>query len=60
MSVDTVTHRTRMLMKDARIGELALNRADRSPWGIRHVNGICTLVRIAPQYRDWERVGSWP
>jgi hypothetical protein len=60
MSVDTLTHRTRMLMKDARIGDLALNRADRSLWGIRHLNGICTLVRIAAPYHDWVRVVSWP
>ena len=60
MSVDTVTHRTRMLMKDARIGDLAFDRADRSLWGIRHLNGICTLVRIAAPYREWERVVSWP
>ena len=36
-----------MLMKDARIGDLAFDRADRTLWGIRHLNGICTLVRIA-------------
>jgi hypothetical protein len=60
MSVDTVTRRTQMLMKDARIGDLAFNRADRSLWGIRHLNGICTLVRIAAPYREWERVVSWP
>jgi hypothetical protein len=60
MTVDTVTHRTRMLIRDARIGDLAFNRADRSLWGIRHLNGICTLVRIAAPYRDWERVVSWP
>jgi hypothetical protein len=24
------------------------------------LNGICTLVRIAPPYRDWQRVVSWP
>lgn len=60
MSIDTVTRRTEMLMKDARIGDLAFNPADRSLWGIRHVNGICTLVRIAAPYRDWERVVSFP
>ena len=60
MSVDTVTHRTRMLMKDARIGDLAFNRADRSLWGIRHLNGICSLVRIPAPYREWQRVVSWP
>ena len=27
-------------MKDARIGDLAFNRADRTLWGIRHLNGI--------------------
>ncbi len=47
MSVDPATQRTTMLLKDARIGDLAFNRADRSLWGIRHLNGICTLVRIA-------------
>ena len=56
MSVDPATHRTQMLLKDARIGDLAFNRADRSLWGIRHLNGICTLVRIPPPYRDWQRV----
>ena len=60
MSVDPATHRTRMLLKDARIGDLAFNRADRSLWGIRHLNGICTLVRIPAPYREWQRVLSWP
>ena len=60
MNVDPATHRARMLMKDARIGDLALNRADHSLWGIRHLNGICTLVRIAAPYREWTRVATWP
>jgi hypothetical protein len=60
MAVDPATGRTRMLMKDARIGDLAFNRSDNSLWGIRHLNGICTLVRIAAPYREWQRVFSWP
>jgi hypothetical protein len=60
MAVDPASRRPRMLMKDARIGDLALNRADRSLWGIRHLNGICTLVRIPAPYREWQRVVSWP
>ena len=60
MSVDPKTHRARMLLKDARIGDLAFNRADRSLWGIRHLNGICSLVRIPAPYREWQRVVSWP
>ena len=58
--VDPLTHRTEMLMKDARIGDLAFNAADRTLWGIRHLNGICTLVRIAPPYKEWTEVHSWP
>ena len=33
---------TTLLQKDARIGELAFNKADRTLWGIRHLNGLCT------------------
>ena len=39
----------RMLLKDARIGDL-FNRSDRSLWGIRTFNGICTLVRILSRH----------
>ena len=31
-----------LLQKDARIGDLAFNQADKSLWGIRHLNGFCT------------------
>ncbi len=47
-------------MKDARIGDLAFNRADRTLWGIRHLNGIVSLVRIEPPYKQWTRVHSFP
>jgi len=52
--------RSRMLIKDGRIGDLAFNRCDRSLWGIRHYNGISTIVRIEPPYRAWKQVYSWP
>ena len=38
--VDPRTGKTEQLMKDVRIGDLAFNRADKSIWGIRHLNGI--------------------
>jgi len=60
MRVDPVTHETRMLQKDLRVGDLVFNRTDRSLWGIRHLNGICTLVRIPEPYKEWQRVASWP
>ena len=58
--LDPRTGNTTLLMKDLRVGDLAFNRADRSLWGIRHLNGICTLVRIPPPYTEWTRVHSWP
>jgi hypothetical protein len=60
MSVDAVTGRSKMLLKDARIGDLAFNKADRSLWGVRQLNGICTVVRIPAPYTEWQRVASWP
>ena len=60
MSLDTGTGRTRMVFKDARIGDLVFNRGDRSLWGIRHLNGIVTLVRMAEPYTDYKQVYSWP
>ena len=60
VSLDPVTHRARLLQKDARIGDLAFDRSDKSLWGIRHLNGICTIVRIPPPYRDWQQVVSLP
>jgi hypothetical protein len=58
--LDPATRRTEVLQKDARIGDLAYNAADRSIWGIRHLNGLCTLVRMQAPYRDWQRVVTWP
>jgi hypothetical protein len=58
--VDPRTGDTELLIKDSRIGDLAFNQADRSLWGIRHLNGICTLVRMEPPYTEWARVHSWP
>jgi sugar lactone lactonase YvrE len=59
VALDVDTKRQRTLLKDARIGELAFDRSDRSLWGIRVLNGICTLVQIAPPYSEWHAVYSW-
>ncbi len=58
--LDPVTRRTRVLQKDARIGDLAYNAADASIWGVRHLNGLSSLVRMSPPYTDWQRVITWP
>jgi hypothetical protein len=60
IQLDPATRRTRAVQKDARIGDLAYNPADRTIWGLRHLNGLCTVVRMKPPYTDWERVVTWP
>ncbi len=60
MALDVKTKQERMLLRDARIGEIVFNKADRSIWGVRTFNGICTLVRVPYPYNDWQSMYSWP
>ncbi|MGH8124462.1 MAG: YncE family protein [Rhodanobacteraceae bacterium] len=60
MEVNVRTGKTQMLLKGARIGDLAFDRADRSLWGLRHDDGYVTLVHIPYPYRDWKQVHTWP
>ena len=60
MAVDTVTGKTRMLLSHARIGEIVVNPKDKSIWGLRHLNGLVTLVRIDPPYKGWNQVHTFP
>ncbi len=60
IAVSPDTGRANLLQRDARIGDLAFNHADKSLWGIRHLNGLCSIVRIPSPYKQWERVISWP
>lgn len=58
--VDLKTGKSRLLLKDARIGDLAFNPVDKSLWGVRHFNGISTLVRMPFPYREWNQIHSFP
>jgi len=58
--LDLKNGKSERLMKEARIGDLALNPEDRSLWGVRHFNGISTLVRIVPPYTEWDQIYSFP
>ena len=60
MSIDTESGESMMLLRDARIGELVFNKTDRSLWGVRHLNGIATLVRLEYPYDGWSQVISLP
>lgn len=52
IQVDVRTGKKQNILKDARIGDLIFNKADRSLWGIRHRNGKLALVRIPPPYKE--------
>jgi hypothetical protein len=60
VALDLESGKTRILLKDARIGNLALNPVDKSLWGVRHLNGIATLVRVPAPYTEWNQVQSLP
>jgi len=58
--LDPRTGRSKRLMKDARLGDLAFDRQDRSLWAVRHFNGLSTVVRIPPPYTDYHRIATFP
>ena len=60
MSISVDGGKPTMLQKDARIGELVFNPMDRSLWGVRHLNGLATLVRIPYPYTEWNQIHSFP
>lgn len=60
MQVDVASGRERMVLRDARIGDIAFNPADRSLWGFRHLNGLVTLVRIPEPYESWNQILTFP
>jgi hypothetical protein len=59
-ALDLASGDKRMLLRDARIGDLAFNRADRSLWGVRHDNGFSTLVRLPHPYKEWNQIHTLP
>ncbi len=51
--LDIATGRRRVLLENARAGDLVVNPADQSIWGMQHHNGYSSLVRIPPPYDEW-------
>jgi hypothetical protein len=60
MTVSLDGGKPQRLMKDARIGDLVFDETTSSLYGLRHQNGLVTLVRIPAPYDEWEDVHSWP
>jgi hypothetical protein len=60
MALDLGTGQARMLLRNARIGDLAFDRANHLLYGVRHENGYATLVRLAPPYAQWTQLLTLP
>lgn len=60
VALDVESGKSEVLLKDSRIGNLAFNPVDKSLWGVRHLNGIATLVRIPAPYTEWNQIQSLP
>nr|MEA2798333.1 hypothetical protein [Phenylobacterium sp.] len=59
MEVDVRSGKSRMLLRDARIGDIVVNPRDKAIWGLRHLNGLVTLVRLDPPYAGWTQVHTF-
>jgi hypothetical protein len=59
IAVNVDPGKKKMLLRDARIGDMVVNPADKSIWGIRHQNGFATIVRIPPPYAGFNQVHTF-
>ena len=60
MAVDVKTGEERMLFENARIGEIVVQPGRPFALGVRHENGLATLVRLPPPYDVWYRGPRFP
>ncbi len=60
MAVDVDTGEIHPLLEDARIGEVVFNPQDRSLIGVRHAQGLATLVRVPYPYDHWDKIHEFP
>ncbi len=60
VKLDRKTGEKEILLRDVRIGEIVFNTQDRSLWGVRHLNGYASLVRIPYPYTEWNLVKALP
>jgi hypothetical protein len=60
MAVNVRTGEVRTLLREARIGEIVFNPTDRSLMGVRHEDGLATLVRIPYPYTGWKQIHTFP
>jgi hypothetical protein len=59
MALDVDSGKEKMLLENQRIGEIVFNKETRALWGLRHLNGYVTLVRIPHPYEEWQQVRTF-
>lgn len=59
VELDLKTGKKKEVLKDARIGDLVFNRTDKSLWGVRHLNGYATIVKIPAPYTSWNQIRTF-
>jgi hypothetical protein len=56
VAIDLETGKSQTLLSDFRMGDLAFNPVDKSIWGVRHLNGFSSVIRVPHPYDRWERM----
>ncbi len=56
VALDVRTGKNRVLLANARIGDLTYNKTDKSIWGIQHHDGISRLVRVPYPYEGYQEI----
>lgn len=49
---DLRTRKRTLLVRDLRVGDLVYSRNDGSLWGVRHDNGLSSIVRLEPPFKS--------
>ena len=60
MAVDVHTGEERELLRNARIGDIVVDPIDKALIGVRHHDGLATLVRVPKPYDHWEKLYTFP
>src|SRR5205823_3858106 len=58
--LDVRTNQSRRLLRDTRTGDLVYNAHDDAVWGMRHNNGLSSIVRIPAPFREVKMVYTFP
>jgi hypothetical protein len=57
---DLARGRAHKLIKDARLGDLAWDRAHHELWAVRHFNGYSSIVHMSAPFTDWKLAATLP